>query len=180
MASLRAALRAAPEGLGPAERLGVAANSVALGSDEEGLFVTVFQCRLEPGAGELHYVDAGHGYAAIRRANGELVTLGVRSLPVGVRAEERFTEGRITLDPGDMLVVYSDGLVERADGTVELKAFRNDLESSAGAEDAVRRLLDSTPNRPADDVTVLVLRRLQTGPTAPQARSRSRAANAVT
>jgi len=161
MASLRAALRAAPESLGPAMRLEVAANSVALYGDDEGLFVTVFQCRLEPRSGELRYVDAGHGYCAIRRANGELVNLAMRSLPVGVHSEERFREGRIRLDPGDMLIVNSDGLVERAEGTVGLQAFTDELGEAEDADGVVRLLLESMPGRAADDVTVLVLRRLQ-------------------
>src|SRR5205807_3723122 len=73
MATPRASLRSASVELGPAERLKVAAESTALGGDEEGLFVTVFMARLRPTTGELRYVDAGHGHCAVRGANGELV-----------------------------------------------------------------------------------------------------------
>jgi anti-anti-sigma factor len=169
MASLRAGLRAAAESLGPAERLETAASSITLGSDDEGLFVTVFHCRLDPESGELRFADAGHGYCAIRRASGELVGLGARSLPVGIQPDQKFREGRMTLSPGDMLVVYSDGLVERPDGTVELDAFADDLERAEDADDAVRRLLEHTPAPQSDDVTALVLRRLQ--PVTPAASS---------
>jgi len=162
MASLRAGLRAAPESLGPAERLETAASSITLGSDDEGLFVTVFHCRLDPDSGELRFADAGHGYCAVRRASGELVHLGDRSLPVGIQSGQRFREGRITLGPGDMLVVYSDGLVERPEGTVGLEAFADELGRADDADDAVRRLLERTPTPQSDDVTALVLRRLQT------------------
>src|SRR5207237_8891555 len=76
MATLRASLRSAPVELAPAERLRLASESALMGEDEEGLFVTVFEARLRPSTGELRYVDAGHGYCAIRRASGELVPLG--------------------------------------------------------------------------------------------------------
>jgi anti-anti-sigma factor len=165
MASLRAGLRAAPGSLGPAERLETAASSITLGSDDEGLFVTVFHCRLDARTGELRFVDGGHGYCAIRRAGGELVHLGERSLPVGIEPGQRFREGRTTLGPGDALVVYSDGLVERPDGTVGIDAFADELGRAEDADDAVRRLIEHAPTPPSDDVTVLVLRRLQ--PVAP-------------
>src|SRR5207253_9011077 len=84
MASLRAAMRSAPPEAGPVERLKLAARSMALGGDDEGLFVTVFHARLDPKTGELRYVDAGHGHCAVRRAGGELEGLPVRWVPLGM------------------------------------------------------------------------------------------------
>src|SRR2546430_5679454 len=110
MATLRASLRSAPVELGPAERLRLAAESAALGRDEEGLFVTGFLARLRPATGELSYVDAGHGYCGIRRASGELGPLRGESLPLWVDPTEDFREGRVALQPGGMLGVRSDGL----------------------------------------------------------------------
>ena len=144
----------------PAERLRVAAESTALGGDEEGLFVTVFQARLRPSTGELRYVDAGHGYCAIRKVDGELVPLSQGSLPVWVEAEEEFQEGHAVLEPGEMLVVHSDGLVELGDEPTSLEAYLPDLERAADAQEAVTRLLGRMPAHLPDDVTVLVLRRL--------------------
>jgi serine phosphatase RsbU (regulator of sigma subunit) len=160
MATLRASLRSAPVGLGPAERLRLAADSAALGGDEEGLFVTVFQARLRPSTGELRYVDAGHGYCAIRKVNGELVPLSEHSLPVWVEADEEFREGRTVIQPGEMLVVHSDGLVELGEQLTSLKAYSADLDGAADAKEAVSRLLGRMPAQLPDDVTVLVLRRL--------------------
>jgi anti-anti-sigma factor len=71
------------------------------------------------------------------------------------------------LGPGDMLVVYSDGLVERPEGSVELDAFADDLGRAEDADDAVRCLLEHTPMPQSDDVTALVLWRLQAAPAAP-------------
>ena len=85
--------------------------------------------------------------------------LGERSLPVGVGGEE-FREGRVTLEPGEMLVVHSDGLVELGEEPVDLGAYAEELAEAGDAQEAVTRLLGRVPARPLDDVTVMVLRRL--------------------
>ncbi len=160
MATVRAAMRAAPPELGPASRLRLAEDSLALGPDEDGLFVTLFHCRLNVATGELRYVDAGHGYCAVWRRDGRLQRLGVRSLPLGVRQDETFREGVVRLEAGDNLVVYSDGLVELADRRVELRDLLGELGRPGHAADLVQGLVGTLPVRPADDVTVVVLHRL--------------------
>src|SRR5256886_1705103 len=160
MATLRASLRSAPVELAPAERLRLVAESTALGRDEEGLFVTMFLARLRPATGELSYVDAGHGYCAIRRASGELVPLRGESLPVWVDPTEDFREGRVVIQPGEMLVVHSDGLVELSEEPTSLDDYSAELDQAGDAEEAVARLLGRMPARLPDDVTVMVLRRL--------------------
>jgi hypothetical protein len=101
-------------------------------------------------------VDAGHGYCVIRRRNGALARLAERSLPVGVSVDDAFSEGVAHLDPGDALIVYSDGLVERADRTLSFEETTECLTRSDGAEATLERLLANRPSRVADDVTVLV------------------------
>jgi serine phosphatase RsbU (regulator of sigma subunit) len=160
MATLRAALRSARPDLSPAARLELAARSITLGADEEGMFVTAFHARLYPRTGLLRYVDAGHGYCKLRRPDGTLVSLPVRSLPVGVPGAERFDEGGAQLEPGDTLIVYSDGLVERDGPAIGLQEFEPDLAAAVDAGDAVRRMMGRVTGQQPDDVTVVVLRRL--------------------
>src|SRR5207249_7372599 len=81
MATLRAALRSAPHELSPSARVGLASESISHGLTDDGLFVTLFHARLDVGTGVLRYVDAGHGYCVVRRADGEIVHLTSRSLP---------------------------------------------------------------------------------------------------
>jgi PAS domain S-box-containing protein len=159
MAVLRTALRSAPPGLGPAERVRMAAESLAPGMSEDGLFVTLFQARLDPRTGLLQYVDAGHGHCAIRLVGGELVGLPVRSLPLGIDRDERFREGAAQLGPGEALVVYSDGLVEREGRTLRLSDVAVGLDAGMTAAELVARLLEAAPSPAPDDVTVVVLRR---------------------
>jgi serine phosphatase RsbU (regulator of sigma subunit) len=160
MATVRAALRAASPHLGPAERIQIAAESMTLDTDETGLFVTLFHGRLDPRTGILRYVDAGHGHCRIRRPDGTLVMLPAHSLPLGVLHSEQFRDGQVTLQPGDMLVVHSDGLVETGDQTLDLRAFAGEMEQATGAGDLVRRLVHEASKEQHDDLTVVVLRRL--------------------
>jgi serine phosphatase RsbU (regulator of sigma subunit) len=172
MASLRAALRAAPAGLGPAARIRLAEHSMALGTGEEGLFVTVFHGQLHLSSRELRYVDAGHGYCTIRRPGGELVRLTEHSLPLGVVPDADYREGMVRLERGETLIVHSDGLVESEGGrTGSLDEFASEMSEAANARDMVRRLLGRIPFQLHDDVTILVLRCLPASP--PQGRANS-------
>jgi PAS domain S-box-containing protein len=160
MATLRTALRTTSHELGPAARVSLVAESMAPGLTDDGLFVTLFHARLEVTTGLLRYVDAGHGYCVVRRANGDLVRLAERSLPLGVAREEPFTEGQVQLLPGDTLLVYTDGLVELVDRDVALEEVTGLLEGAGGAEQMVERLLGAPREEQGDDLTVVVLLRL--------------------
>jgi hypothetical protein len=65
------------------------------------------------------------------------------------------------MHPGDMLVVHSDGLVETGDQTLDLRAFAGEMEQATGAGELVQRLVYQASKGQSDDVTVVVLRRLQ-------------------
>src|ERR1700730_6320144 len=132
MAALRTALRAAPGGLGPGRRVARAAASMTFGADTGGLFVTLFHACLELATGRLRYVDAGHGYCLIRRAGGEVERLGPRSMPVGVGIGEVFKEGEARLEPGDLLLMCSDGLAEVDERPVALEELVGGVEPGAG------------------------------------------------
>jgi PAS domain S-box-containing protein len=159
MATLRTALRTAPHELGPAARVSLVAESMSRGLTDDGLFVTLFHARLDTRSGLLRYVDGGHGYCVVRRVDGELERLSERSLPLGVRNMERFKEGEVELGPGDLLLAYTDGLVEVGERTLDLGELTGELESAAGAGEMVERLVATVRGEQGDDVTVMVLRR---------------------
>jgi PAS domain S-box-containing protein len=158
MAVLRTSLRSGVRGLGPAEQVRRAAASMVHGAPGQALFVTMLRARLDPASGVVRYVDAGHGHCAVRRRDGRLSRLAARSLPLGI-ADGDFEEGTVRLAPGDSLLVYSDGLVERGERMLDLDAFRADLDGATGALDTVERLMTRVPARPDDDITVVMLRR---------------------
>ncbi len=163
MARLRTALRRAPQSLSPSARVAAADAAVTFDMDGSEPFVTLFHARLEPATGTLRYVDAGHGYCMIARAGGRLTRLTGSSPPLGLGLGQPFAETTVTVEPGDTLLVHSDGLVELGDATKDAHELMGTLGQAADAEDAVRRLVAGVAEQRTDDVTVLVLRRLEDG-----------------
>jgi PAS domain S-box-containing protein len=156
MATLRTALRTAPHELGPAARVGLAAESLSHGLTDDGLFVKMFHARLDVQSGVLRYVDAGHGHCVVRRAGGEVDRLRTQSRPLGIAGED-FTEGEVRLQPGDSLVACTDGLLK--DSSVGLDVVAGDLEPAMSADEVVSRLVDGVLDQRTDDVTVVALHR---------------------
>jgi serine phosphatase RsbU (regulator of sigma subunit) len=126
---------------------------------EDGLSVTLFHGRLDLGSGMLRYVNAGGGRSAVRRADGEVVRLAERSLPLGATGREDYEEAQVRLEPGDTLLAYTDGLVETTGGTVDVEELAGSLGGVESAEVLVRRLVGRVRGRQSDDATVVLLRR---------------------
>jgi sigma-B regulation protein RsbU (phosphoserine phosphatase) len=77
-----------------------------------GTFVTAFYATLDPRSRRLTYASAGHNPPRLVRA-GKVVSLdNAVGLPMGIRADEVFPEAAITLEPGDLLILYTDGITE--------------------------------------------------------------------
>ncbi|MCP5094499.1 MAG: PP2C family protein-serine/threonine phosphatase [Chloroflexi bacterium] len=92
------------------------ANSRILADTTSDLFVTVFYAILDPESGELTYCNAGHNPPFILSPNGVPMQLLTRTaLPVGLFEDMPWEQGKAKLDPGDVLVMYSDGVTEAED-----------------------------------------------------------------
>ena len=75
-------------------------------------FTTFFLGYLEPATGRVTYVNAGHNPPFVIRADGSVETLGPTGMPVGIIEESTYKTGEVTLDHGDMITLYSDGIPE--------------------------------------------------------------------
>ncbi len=75
-------------------------------------FLTLFYGLLDPVTGRLDFVSAGHPFPLLRRAGGSIEELGTGAFPLGLRPEIRLEPGSVVLAPGDLLLLYSDGLAE--------------------------------------------------------------------
>jgi serine phosphatase RsbU (regulator of sigma subunit) len=121
-------------------------------------FATVFHACIDTNAHTIDYVDAGHGLAFLRRPDGTTELLAATDLPLGVGTE--WQARRVTLDPGAMLMVCSDGLLDivsdRSD-SAELAGLLSHYESPATLGTAVRSWVRNTIA--IDDVTVIAIRR---------------------
>ncbi len=162
MATARAALR----GTGAVEPMDVgikqAADVMSAALEVNHAYVTVFQCTFDPSSGELRYVDAGHGHARLLRGVTAQELLPERSAPIGIFPDARFVVGRVTLNPGDTLVVFSDGLLDlRPDLATKDVQLPYEARRAGSAQEMVDILAQGSRNKELfDDVTVLALKRL--------------------
>jgi serine phosphatase RsbU (regulator of sigma subunit) len=125
-------------------------------------YVTVFQCSFDPKTGELRYVDAGHGHARILRGSAGQETLPERSAPIGMFPDSQYLVGTVTLNPGDTLVVFSDGLLDlRPDLATRDVLLPYDARRAPTVQQMVDILANGADDRELfDDVTVVALRKL--------------------
>lgn len=75
-------------------------------------FLTLFYALLDPATGRLAWVSAGHPFPLLRRADGSIEEIGAGGLPLGAAEFLVPPTGETVLDPGDLLVLYTDGLPE--------------------------------------------------------------------
>lgn len=161
MATVRATLRAVTQEHKPAMALQLAEKALRQDLDSSDSFVTLFFGRLDVGTRSLTYVDCGHGLVFLRRSDGRVEELPTRGLPLGVFSSEGYQEGKVTLDAGDALVLYSDGLIDALpEQVLDHRALSGRLAGAASAGEMVDRLVALVPPEAPlpDDMTVLVVR----------------------
>lgn len=165
MAQLRSAGRAlALQGLPPAQLLAELNTFTRRAS--HGQFATMSIAVYDAVSGSLDYASAGHPPALLRRSGtGDVTRLRGGHGPVlGPVEDAGYTQGRLEVAPGDILVMYTDGLVERRDQDLEtgmkraegLLAGWRDGVALGEACDALTDVLAPPPR--SDDVCVVALR----------------------
>lgn len=163
MATVRAVIRAMVSQHGPADAVQHTARSLDGDLARSGSFVTLFHAQLNTATAELRYVDAGHGQVLLRRAAGTIEPLQPWGLPLGVLSTEHYAEGVVTLAPGDVLVIYSDGLSEaRPEMFRDQRTLAEHIAPGESAGAIAQSLVDlaTAPGGPLpDDLTVVVMRR---------------------
>ena len=162
MATARAALRGAariePMDVGITQ----AAEVMSAALEVNHAYVTVFHCTFDRRSGLIQYVDAGHGHARVLRGSTGQEVLPERSAPIGIFPDTQFLIGKVTLNPGDTLVVFSDGLLDlRPDLATKDVLLPYDARRASSAQEMVDILAHGARERELfDDVTVLALKRL--------------------
>jgi Stage II sporulation protein E (SpoIIE)/GAF domain len=129
--------------------------------DVSGTFATMFSTRLRPQHGHLEYVDAGHGLALLLSPGSEARQLSARDLPLGAAAGSLWTSHEARLEPGDTLIIVSDGVLEAfSDPVAGLRAAEHLAASAHSADEMADRILAAAAHAPlADDLTAVVVRR---------------------
>jgi serine phosphatase RsbU (regulator of sigma subunit) len=170
MALTRTLVRAAiPENPSPAEALR-RVNELLIPDNRQAMFVTAVYALLSLESGELTYVNAGHNPPLwMRSRRGEIASLPRTGAALGVVAGAALEERTIQLEPGDALLLYTDGLTEAFSPRAELfglERLRQIVQANAAApapallgkiEDAVNAHMTLLPAE--DDLTMLAARR---------------------
>jgi phosphoserine phosphatase RsbU/P len=168
MATLQASLRTlASQGMSLvqlAERLNRYACEHSLGGQR---FTTAVIAHYDPSTRQLEYVNAGHNPPVIRRVNGGIDRLESSSLPFGITPDAVFSSASADLQPGDTLVLFTDGVIEAFDAAGQEFSdprWINVIRSlpPLSAQETLRRLMKSVEDfvgatRQSDDITCLVL-----------------------
>ena len=171
MSNMQATLRALLGRIPGLPQLAGHASELLFAATSSEKYVTAALAEVVPDTGALRFVGAGHLDNAIVRGNGEITLLSSTGAPLGLMSPGLpFTETRDVLNPGDTLVLYSDGLTDaqNADGEEFGEVRLHELLRSLAGQNAsaiisrvlaaVEVFVDSTPQ--FDDMTILVLRRL--------------------
>ena len=75
-------------------------------------FTTAFFAEYSPESRMLRYINAGHNYPLLRRRGRSIEELILGGLPLGIDANALYETGRTELNAGDILVIYTDGVIE--------------------------------------------------------------------
>ncbi len=158
--TLRTAVRYEPS---PGRALGVLNRMLIADRRSVGRYCTVALCRLENNGG-IHATlcCAGHPAPMVVRASGEVESVGARGTVLGWREDARLPEVRFALEPGDSLVLYTDGVTEaRTTGAAYGQGGLEKLLRGAAGDDAaqIAARVDRAAARAGarrDDVAVLV------------------------
>ena len=173
MSSLHAAVHAQAASHNSLAATISAVNNYLADNTPANRFVTLFYAELDPQTGGLSFINAGHNPPLIVHAAGTTENLAAGGLPLGIRPDADYREGRTQLQHSDVLVIYSDGVSEAVSpqgeefGTQRLYdvVSRNLDSSAAGIRDRIEAALtkwaQGTPA--ADDITLVIVKRQAAG-----------------
>src|SRR5215203_760724 len=133
------------------------------------MFVTCLAALLDSRTGRLQYANAGHDLPYVRHADG-VGRLRARGMPLGLMPNMSYEQKEITLEPGESILLYSDGLVEAHNPQREMFGFPR-MQGFVGAHPDAATLIDSLLAElerftgeeweQEDDITLLKLQRFR-------------------
>jgi serine phosphatase RsbU (regulator of sigma subunit)/anti-sigma regulatory factor (Ser/Thr protein kinase) len=143
------------------------ANELLVAEMPESMFVTCLYLVLDPATGHVVYANAGHNLPYVRTAAG-VIEFRATGMPLGLMPGMVYEEREAVIEPGDNVLLYSDGLIEAHDPTGAMYGFprlRADLTTELAGSDLLDELLDrlhafTGPGwEQEDDITLVALRR---------------------
>ena len=167
MATARSLLRSAAERLvAPGEVL-ARANDQLCPDIPRNMFVTCLYLLLDPASGELTFANAGHNLP-LRRTKEGVLELRATGMPLGLLPGMHYVEAQGRLEPGDSLLLYSDGIVEAHNVQREMFGFprmREVVGEQPREKNVIRVMIQALEEftgsnwEQEDDVTLLTIER---------------------
>ncbi len=150
------------------------ANDALLARGDGLRFATLVHLRVRPQAGggvRVRITNAGHLPPFVARADGTIEETSASGTLLGIFPDPSFTQQDLELAPGDVIVLYTDGITElrTADLDFGVETLKETLRSRVGCSAAAivealeRRALELQDDRPRDDVAAVALRALAPG-----------------
>jgi sigma-B regulation protein RsbU (phosphoserine phosphatase) len=153
----------------PPDRLCNGLNDLVWRRTSPEKFITFFLALYDPETGSLVWTNAGHNAGLFIRANGTLEKLSAHGPPLGLFPAKVYTSGSLTMQKGDLLVLYTDGIteatnpedeefgVERLVEVVTSSRAKSLKETEVDLLAALAQFVQGVPY--ADDRTLVLLRR---------------------
>ncbi|HBY59035.1 MAG TPA: hypothetical protein DEH78_04390 [Solibacterales bacterium] len=169
MSTIQATLRALLQPGAPLLEVAGRANDLLYATTPANKFATAFLLALNPCTGDCRYVNCGHNAAVLLRASGDHELLDGPGLALGLFPKRTQAEAEAFLGPGDILVIYSDGVTEAQN--IEEEEFEMDrlvacVRNHGGRPareivDAILSEIDAFAGGAPqfDDITIMVVKR---------------------
>ena len=173
MSSLHAAVRAQTQTRASTSEVMGEINQYIFENSPSNKFLTLFYGGLDPVTGTLTYSNGGHNAPIFVRRSGEVERLDKGGLPIGMMQGVAYQEASVEFHPGDVLVIYSDGITESINERDEefeeerlIEVAKNNLGRSASGirdriDEALSRFVGTTA--PVDDMTLMIIKRTDEG-----------------
>lgn len=115
------------------------------------LFVTMFYLQYHPESGQLFYTSAGHNTPLLwRKADNAVEWLDAEGLILGIKPEVKFEQNMTTLQPGDLLILYTDGVTEAESD-----------DNLFFGEDQLSKLVQECTELPPDEIINAILQQIR-------------------
>jgi sigma-B regulation protein RsbU (phosphoserine phosphatase) len=144
-------------------------NQQLISDTRADLFVSIFYAVWEPAAARLTYANAGHQPPFLFKAGKRAELIREHGMVLGVMPDAKFSDRVLTMAPGELLVLYTDGVSEALNQNNELFGFqrleslilsRENWDASAIASAIVERVVEFGGGRDfSDDLTTVTIRR---------------------
>ena len=136
---------------------------------ESGLYATGYIYTLDPKTGHMSFTNCGHHPMAVFRGDGTIERMDLDGPPVGIMEDQEFPLGNTTMNPGDVVILYTDGINEamnpkreeftsdRLDGVVKDNREKNSQEIVDTVMGDIKTFIEDAPQH--DDETLVIVKR---------------------